>query len=120
MRMFITSKNKYLSNDMKIFGTCPLILVHITTILNEHLISCVIIVLHIYIRYKNPVNNGKINSDVYKYMIYIIAYLLNSKQNVLSFGTNDKILPKRAGSFQPPPPIVPFLTLSIIYPYCTE
>ncbi len=22
MRMFITSKNKYLSNDMKIFGTC--------------------------------------------------------------------------------------------------
>ncbi len=30
MRMFITSKNKYLSNDMKIFGTCsiPLILKH--------------------------------------------------------------------------------------------
>ncbi len=24
MRMFITSKNKYLSNDMKIFGTCSI------------------------------------------------------------------------------------------------
>ncbi len=30
MRMFITSKNKYLSNDTKIFGTCsiPLIPIH--------------------------------------------------------------------------------------------
>ncbi len=24
MRMFVTSKNKYLSNDMKIFGTCSI------------------------------------------------------------------------------------------------
>ncbi len=24
MKMFITSKNKYLSNDMKIFGTCSI------------------------------------------------------------------------------------------------
>ncbi len=24
MRMFITSKNKYLSNDMKLFGTCSI------------------------------------------------------------------------------------------------
>ncbi len=24
MRMFITSKNKYLSNDMRIFGTCSI------------------------------------------------------------------------------------------------
>ncbi len=24
MRMFITSKNQYLSNDMKIFGTCSI------------------------------------------------------------------------------------------------
>ncbi len=32
MRMFITSKNKYLSNDMKIFGTCsiPLNVVDVT------------------------------------------------------------------------------------------
>ncbi len=31
MRMFITSKNKYLSNDIKIFGTCsiPLMLLDI-------------------------------------------------------------------------------------------
>ncbi len=38
MRMFITSKNKYLSNDMKIFGTCsiPLILVNDEI----YLISC--------------------------------------------------------------------------------
>ncbi len=27
MRMFITSKNKYLSNDMKIFGTCSIPLI---------------------------------------------------------------------------------------------
>ncbi len=26
MRMFITSKNKYLSNDMKIFGKCSILL----------------------------------------------------------------------------------------------
>ncbi len=24
MKMFITTKNKYLSNDMKIFGTCSI------------------------------------------------------------------------------------------------
>ncbi len=29
MRMFITSKNKYLSNDMKIFGTCSIPLIHV-------------------------------------------------------------------------------------------
>ncbi len=29
MRMFITSKNKYLSNDMKIFGTCSIPLTNI-------------------------------------------------------------------------------------------
>ncbi len=28
MRMFITSKNKYLSNDMKIFGTCSIPLIN--------------------------------------------------------------------------------------------
>ncbi len=28
MRMFITSKNKYLSNDMKIFGTCSIPLMY--------------------------------------------------------------------------------------------
>ncbi len=27
MRIFITSKNKYLSNDMKIFGTCSIPLI---------------------------------------------------------------------------------------------
>ncbi len=27
MRMFITSKNKYLLNDMKIFGTCSIPLI---------------------------------------------------------------------------------------------
>ncbi len=35
MRMFITSKNKYLSNDMKIFGTCSIPLIHSIT-LDEH------------------------------------------------------------------------------------
>ncbi len=34
MRMFITSKNKYLSNDMNIFGTCsiPLIICEMITV----------------------------------------------------------------------------------------
>ncbi len=44
MRMFITSKNKYLSNDMKIFGTCsiPLInVLYINKLLNKIDISCV-------------------------------------------------------------------------------
>ncbi len=40
MRMFITSKNKYLSNDMKIFGTCsiPLSYVDHCTI-RQHIIK---------------------------------------------------------------------------------
>ncbi len=32
MSMFITSKNKYLSNDMKLFGTCS---IPLTSILNK-------------------------------------------------------------------------------------
>ncbi len=37
MRMFITSKNKYLSNDMKIFGTCSIPLTYCLTFLEQKL-----------------------------------------------------------------------------------
>ncbi len=58
MRMFITSKNKYLSNDMKIFGTCsiPLKLESYNFSTNFHWSVCIntflemsITIFHLYI-----------------------------------------------------------------------
>ncbi len=38
--MFITSKNKYLSNDMKIFGTCSIPLTNLTYVTCYHVYIC--------------------------------------------------------------------------------
>ncbi len=60
MRMFITSENKYLLNDMKIFGTCSIPLIYILYELSGHNVTfpftCSIIRQKFYIKFNLLLN----------------------------------------------------------------
>ncbi len=71
MRMFITSKNKYLSNDMKIFGTCSIPLKQTTV--KPNIWMLIMLKVHTLFTW---VNGGDIYLNCYKkcgtYPIFVI------------------------------------------------
>ncbi len=79
MWMFITSKNKYLSNDMKIFGTCsiPLIIGISFTTLCDCLLSCLCglkssDIQMLFTTFKSPSLVDGLHDNVFDKMCYLI------------------------------------------------